>query len=94
MNNDMINNKDISQTMLDAMPMCNICLNTDLKGLACDEEAIRLFGLSTKQAYLDRFHELSPKYQLDGEVSAKLLLARWQRQSKQDGFVSIGCIKN
>ena len=57
------------QIMFDAMPLCATFWNSKLEVIDCNREAVKLFGLSNKQEYLDRFHELSPKHQPDGQLS-------------------------
>ncbi len=56
--------------MLDATPLCCNFWDENLHNIDCNLEAPKLFGLSSKQEYLDRFNELSPKIQPDGEPSA------------------------
>ncbi len=61
--------KERIQIMLDATPLgCNIW-DKDLNNVDCNQEAANLFGLKTKQEYLDRFFELSPEFQPDGQRS-------------------------
>jgi len=55
--------------MLDSVPMCANLLNKDAKHIDCNQEAVRLFGLTSKQEYMDRFYDLSPQYQPDGKLS-------------------------
>ncbi len=59
-----------NQIMLDTMPLCANFWSKDMQNLACNAEAPRLFDLKDRQEYLDRFFELSPKYQPSGELSA------------------------
>ncbi len=61
-----------NQTMLDTMPLCANFWSKNLENLACNAEAPRLFELKDEQEYLDRFFELSPELQPNGESSAKL----------------------
>jgi len=57
------------QILLDATPLVMNFWNRDLKNILTNEEAVKLFELSSKQEYLDRFFELSPEYQKDGSLS-------------------------
>ncbi len=59
-----------SQIMLDATPLCANFWDKDFNNIDCNEEAKKLFDLNSKQEYLDRFYELSPEYQPDGELSS------------------------
>ncbi len=67
-----------TQIMLDAMPLCCSFWDERFRNIDCNEEATRLFGLSSKQEFLDRFYELSPKYQPNGGLSSELVLERIQ----------------
>ncbi|MDR2597939.1 MAG: response regulator [Treponema sp.] len=60
-----------TQVMLDATPLCVNFWNKKLQNIDCNQEAVKLFGLSDKQEYIDRFHELSPEYQPDGRLSSE-----------------------
>ncbi len=61
-----------TQVMLDATPLCCNLWNKDLQNIDCNQEAVKLFELSSKQEYLDRFFELSPQYQPGGRPSSDL----------------------
>ena len=58
------------QIMLDATPLASNFWNAKFQNVDCNQEAVRLFDLSSKQEYLERFFDLSPEYQPDGELSA------------------------
>jgi signal transduction histidine kinase/CheY-like chemotaxis protein len=60
---------ELKNIMLDAMPLCSILLDKDHKPVDCNEEAAKLYDLSCKQEYLDRFYDLSPEHQQDGRLS-------------------------
>jgi len=57
------------QVLLDATPLVMNFWNRDFKNILTNEEAVKLFELSSKQEYLDRFFDLSPEYQKDGSLS-------------------------
>jgi signal transduction histidine kinase/DNA-binding response OmpR family regulator len=57
------------QVMLDATPLVMNFLDRNFKNINTNEEAVKLFELSSKQEYLDKFYELSPEYQKDGSLS-------------------------
>lgn len=61
-----------TQVMLDSTPLCASFWDSDYNIIDCNLETVKLFGLSCKQEYLDRFMELSPEYQPDGRPSAAL----------------------
>ena len=58
------------QLILDATPLCVNLWDKNYNNTFCNEAAVKLFNLSDKQEYLDRFFELSPEYQDDGELSS------------------------
>jgi diguanylate cyclase (GGDEF)-like protein len=58
-----------TQTMLDASPFSNNVWDEKCSIIECNLEALRLFGLSSKCEYFDRFFELSPERQPDGSLS-------------------------
>ena len=59
------------QIMFDVMPLgaCYIDINSNI--LDCNEEMVKIFGLSSKQEYIERFDELNPEYQPDGNLTKK-----------------------
>jgi signal transduction histidine kinase/CheY-like chemotaxis protein/HPt (histidine-containing phosphotransfer) domain-containing protein len=57
------------QVLLDATPLVMNFWNSDYKNIFTNEEAVKLFELSSKQEYLDKFFDLSPEYQKDGSLS-------------------------
>ena len=58
-----------TQVMLDATPLCANIWDKNFRNVDCSLEAVKMFGLSSKKEYLDRFFELSPEYQPDGSLS-------------------------
>jgi len=55
--------------MFDAMPLSAYIHNRNYDYFDCNESTVKLFGLSNKQEYIDKFEQLSPKYQPDGRLS-------------------------
>lgn len=60
-----------TQLMLNATPLCCNLWTKELQNMCCNDEAVRLFELSSQQEYLDRFEELSPQYQPCGRLSSE-----------------------
>jgi signal transduction histidine kinase/CheY-like chemotaxis protein len=75
-----------TKIMLDATPMVCVLFGSDGNRLACNQETVRLFGVSGKQEYLDRFYDLSPEFQPDGRRSAELAHEKLRRAS-EEGFL-------
>ncbi len=72
--------------MLDAVPLCATLWDANLNRIDCNQEAVSLFGLSSRQEYLDRFFELSPANQPDGSPSRESAAA-YIRQAFDTGRV-------
>jgi len=60
-----------TQIMLDATPLCANFWDKDFQIKDCNNEALKLFGLSSKKEYMSLFSELSPEYQADGRLSSE-----------------------
>lgn len=73
------------QLMLNATPLCCNLWNKDLQNIACNDEAVRLFGMSSQQEYLENFFALSPEYQPDGELS-DIKALRYIKQAFSEGL--------
>ncbi|MDL2292797.1 response regulator [Acholeplasma sp. OttesenSCG-928-E16] len=58
--------------MLDSTPLCVNFWSSSHQNVDCNLEAIKLFGLRSKQEYLERFDELSPEIQPNGQKSTYL----------------------
>ncbi len=59
------------QIMLDATPLCSNYWDENFHNIDCNEEAVKLFDLHSKQEYLDNFYRLSPERQPDGRLSSE-----------------------
>jgi len=63
---------EVTQLMLDAMPLSCMLWDENCKLISCNKETIRLFQLSSKQEFIDRFYDLSPEYQPNGRLTVEL----------------------
>jgi len=67
--------KDISeadkytQLMFDSTPMCCTLWNKDLRIINCNNEALNLYGVKDKNELMEKFLDLMPPYQPNGEIS-------------------------
>ncbi|MDR1836980.1 MAG: response regulator [Treponema sp.] len=68
-----------TRVMLDATPLCANFWDRNFNNIDCSQEAVKMFGLSSKKEYLERFGELSPAYQPDGKPSKEKGLEYVQR---------------
>ena len=55
--------------IIDSMPMVSCIIDRDFRVLECNEEAPRMFGLSSRQEYIKKFFDLFPPRQPDGRES-------------------------
>ncbi len=62
--------------MFDATPLCCNFWDENFNNIDCNEEAPKLFDLKDKQEYIERFMELSPEYQPDGQLSSDKALGQ------------------
>jgi signal transduction histidine kinase/CheY-like chemotaxis protein len=65
--------------MLDTTPLCCNLWDKDLNIIECNEAAVTLFKLKNKQEYRDRFFDLSPERQGNGEFSYVQMTRRIKR---------------
>ena len=61
--------------IIDNMPLVSNISDRDSNVIECNKEGPRLFGLSNKREYMERFLELQPRFQPDGSESAAKSLA-------------------
>jgi PAS domain S-box-containing protein len=57
------------RAMLDATPLACAFLDENSRAIDCNREAVRLFGVSSKDEYLDRYFDWMPEFQPDGKSS-------------------------
>jgi len=62
-----------TQILLDATPLSANLWDKNYRIFACNEEAVRTFGVKDKAEYVERFFELSPEYQPDGTLSSDII---------------------
>lgn len=66
------------RAILDATPLCLNLWNSKFENIMCNKAAVNLFNLGSEAEYMERFFELSPKYQPDGSLSNKKALLHIQ----------------
>jgi diguanylate cyclase (GGDEF)-like protein len=62
------------QAMLDSCPMACGIVDAHFNVIDANNEVINLFGILNKQTFIERFFELSPEYQPDGQLSRRKAL--------------------
>jgi len=55
--------------MFDSTPISCTLWNKDMQMINCNREALKLFGITDKERFKNRFFELSPEFQPNGEQS-------------------------
>ena len=65
--------KDLTELMLDTVPLACLMFDKNSNIITCNSEAVRLFKMKDKQDFIDRFMELSPEYQKDGQRTPEKL---------------------
>jgi len=63
------------QAILSNVPLGYLILNKNGNVVECNQKAIKLFKVSSKQECIDKFSELSPEYQPNGKLSADRITA-------------------
>jgi signal transduction histidine kinase/CheY-like chemotaxis protein len=63
----------LTQLMLDATPFSCVLLDSKLNALACNWEAVKMFGCSDKQEFLDKYYNFVPEYQPSGKLSVEMM---------------------
>lgn len=60
-----------TQIMVDEMPMCCVFWDENANQIDCNQEALHMFGASSKEEFHEEFYRMSPEYQPDGRLSEK-----------------------
>ena len=72
--------------MLNATPLCCTLWDKNLNAIDCNQEAVNLFELSSKQEFCDKFFELSPEFQPCGNLS-KDKASDYIKKAFEDGYL-------
>ncbi|MCL1823815.1 MAG: PAS domain-containing protein, partial [Oscillospiraceae bacterium] len=62
-----------AQLLLDATPLACRLWNKELQIFECNEETVRFFGLKDKREYFERYYDLFPEFQPDGQRSRDVI---------------------
>ena len=61
-----------AQLMLDALPLCCQIFDKNCNVIDCNLAAVKLYDLNSKPEYIDRFYELMPPQQPNGQSSREM----------------------
>jgi signal transduction histidine kinase len=75
--------------MLEYAPLVVMLWDENLQLLDCNQEAVRVFGLSSKKEYMERFFELAPEYQPNGMTTQEFFLKAHALIFKEKEFARI-----
>ena len=73
--------------LLDTMPFACRLWDKNFKVFECNEATVRLFGLKNKQEYFERYFELSPEFQPNGQRSYEKTLEVLKRVFEEGSIV-------
>ena len=62
------------KVMFDSSPIVCILLDENMNAIDCNLETMNLFGVKSKQEFIDNFYQFSPQNQPDGEKSQDLII--------------------
>jgi len=71
--------------MFDAMPLGAAYHDRNKNCLECNQNIVNIFGLSNKREYIDKFYQLSPEYQPDGNLTSEKM-AKAVDKAFADGY--------
>ncbi len=63
-----------SRMMLDSSPLASNIWDDKINLIGCNEAAVKLFDLSSKNEFCERFFELHPEYQPNGKISKTMAM--------------------
>jgi len=71
--------------MFDSMPLGANIHSRNFDFFECNDGAVNMFGLSSKQEFCEKFFDLWPEYQPDGQLSSKKM-AQFDEKVFADGY--------
>ncbi|MCL2719775.1 MAG: ATP-binding protein [Treponema sp.] len=64
---------ECTQVMFDSTPLACFLIDNTIKVLECNQEIVRLFGLTGKEDFINNVYSLFPEYQPSGEITVDLV---------------------
>jgi PAS domain S-box-containing protein len=74
-----------TQVLFDTTPLSCFMIDNANRVLECNQEIVRLFGLSGKKEYTDRFFDFFPEYQPSGELSREKVI-KYIYEAFEEGY--------
>jgi len=71
----MCESDELLQTILNNVPLGYLIVDKNYNVMECNQKAIKLFKLSSKQECIEKFRELSPEFQPNGKSSHEKIIA-------------------
>jgi len=78
---------ELTQFMLDFLPVSCILFNKKMEALSCNKEAFRLAGAKDRHEFFERMGEFLPEFQSEGQKTIDLIM-RYTDQAMRAGNVS------
>jgi len=75
---------EYAKILFDATPLSSFMVDSKLNIVECNQEIVRLFGLSDKKEYIDNVFSFFPEYQPSGQLSRDLV-ARYIDEAFEEG---------
>ena len=85
--NDLAETEERMKLMLDSTPLCCQLWDSNFNKIDCNQEAIRFFGFKDKQDFMDRYHDIYPEFQPDGQRSEEKVLLYLNRVVEEGSCV-------
>ena len=79
---------ELMRIILDATPFGTQIWDASPKVIDCNQATVDLFGLSSKQEYMDKFYDLMPEFQPDGQPSKEMAL-KYIREAFAKGYLCV-----
>ena len=79
---------ELTNLMFEAIPLNCTLLDRNFNRLKCNQAALDMFGLRSKEEYYERFFDLLPEYQPDGSLSAEKAQENL-RKAFQEGYYRV-----
>ncbi len=80
-----------SKVVIDAMPISTTFWDKDYNVVDCNPACLELFGLKSKQEYIDNHKKVFPEFQKDGRNSLTCLFEKFE-EAKKHGISHLDCV--